>query len=109
MFGSGLCTGVNARVSAVSEWIDATVCNISDHAPPEFCRKKESFTTINRNRMGWKLTWPDAVFFLVLALFAAKLINAFVKQPFNYEKQHLRHYTSSSDNSYDSISNVEIP
>jgi hypothetical protein len=68
--------GVNARVSDVSDWIDAVVCELSDNPPAEFCPPPPVVVVVVVPPREWSndLTGKGVVAGMLLALFLALCI-----------------------------------
>lgn len=65
-------SGVNARISSVVDWIDATVCELSDYPPAEFCDYKYAS---KRHYPYLMLALFVAVSFLVHRLWKKRSLN----------------------------------
>jgi hypothetical protein len=126
--------GVNARVSEVSDWIDATVCAISEDPPKEFCASVKhsmdhllfvDFPASRKIKLGFFL---GIGFFLAAALFVTRAKVLGKRRPalddLSHEQTRLFELSNPShdghpDNSvhsgrgdsdsYDSIQGTEVP
>lgn len=109
--------GVNARVSDVSDWIDAVVCELSDNPPAEFCPPPPVVVVVVVPPREWSndLTGKGVVAGMLLALFLALCILLVIRILRGKEKKDVstgspeqESLRKSPSDSYHSVEGVEV-
>ena len=93
---------VNSRVSFVSQWIDETVCELSDNPPADFCgRNKWHFPSLSSS--------PTTMISLVIIMGAIGVVllrkskHHKNRKPTIEEQESLCSYSSSSSEDYQAV------
>ena len=109
--------GVNARVSDVSDWIDAVVCELSDNPPAEFCPPPDVVVVVIVPPREWSnaLTGKGVVAGMLLALFLALCILLVTRTLRGKEEKDVstgspeqESLRKSPSDSYHSVEGVEV-